>query len=62
LNIVALDRAGGKLVPGVVDALDQRVAGAVVMQGTGIGDGQQRDTDRQEHPVHIDGHGQRVIR
>ena len=41
--VVTDDGAGGEMVAGRGDALGQRVAGAVVGRGAGVGDGEHRD-------------------
>ena len=49
------DGAGGEEVAGRRDPLGQRVAGLVVGQRAGVGDGQHRDVERNELFCFIDG-------
>ena len=56
-GVVALDGAGGDLVAGGLDAGFQRIAGAVVGEGSGIRDGQDGDGDGNEAAGLVDGQG-----
>jgi hypothetical protein len=47
-------------VPGGDQAFDQRVAGFVIGWAPGIGNGKDRDTDRDEGSRFVDCHGGRV--
>jgi NAD(P)-dependent dehydrogenase (short-subunit alcohol dehydrogenase family) len=54
LNIVGNDRARGELVPGGFKPLHQRRAGLVVRHLAGVGDGQDRNVERDEISRFVD--------
>src|SRR4029079_13545872 len=56
--VVADDVALGDAMAGALDPFDQRVAGLVLGQAPGVGNGEDGDVDREEGTALVEGHAE----